>query len=334
MASLMSEAVDDGSKWLKPVLQNLPQFLVLFGTLALVATTIVLYLMQGEQEGWGLVAIEILRDFSLAVVASGFFSWLMKTLAFKRVLREELTDILYSPKHLSAESPRLQYLENALVASGLPSEVAKAAAPIFVDRLHSPEHPYYYSALHRKIDFAWKDKAKGVVEVRMTNRYTLESLSSERAIVMRGFWHSTEKLKGMVPRIDYIRVVPRDPAVEMVLNEAVAFTPVRRAGAPDTEEPIHYEWEVELPPGRTFDVEAVFCYAQDVDDDNVMAWEAVVFAAFLDLEYSYPQDMVVHFTGIGKAEFHPSNGGRKQLCRSLILPGEGYILSLQRKQEN
>lgn len=89
--------------------------------------------------------LDAVRSLAYAVVAGGFFGWLTKSIAFRKVLQEELTDILYSPKHLSEESPRLQYLQNTLVAIGLPEQVAKTAAPIFVERLHSPEHPYYYT---------------------------------------------------------------------------------------------------------------------------------------------------------------------------------------------
>ena len=332
MERLIGEAVDDGKKWLQPLSQNLPQFLVLLGTLILVASTVVLYLQQGVQDGWRVVALEMIRDLSLAVVASGFFSWLMKTLAFKKVLREELTRILYSPDHLKQETPRLQYLENTLVASGLPKQVAKAAAPIFVNRLHSPEHLYYYASLLRRIDLSWHDRVKGIVCVRLKNHYTLHSMDPDRPIQVKGWWNSREKLEGMVPRIDSLRVVPKDQnlPVQVITNQPFAELPAKEG---EEASPRVYEWCVTIPPCTACNVDAEFTFYQDVDQDSWLKWEAVVFSEGLELEYTAPADMIVHFTGIGKAEFIKTNGEGKHFCRSLILPGEGYILTMQRKQD-
>jgi len=301
-----------------PIRQHLPQVLVVL-SLALYAVAV----------NW-----EQAEDFkapALAILASGFFSWLTKSLVFKQSLREELTEILYSARHLSLDSPRLRYLENTLVASGLPEAVAKSAAPIFVGRLFSRDNPYFYTTLHRKIDLLWKDRDKGVVSVKLTNRYILESLSPDSPIVMKGSWRCTEKLKGVIPKIECIRVTPKDLDVDEVLIENKPFDPI-----PPLDEggSLNYGWEVILPAGKSFAVEAVFSYAQDIDDDNTIMWEAVVFSEGMELDYTCPDNMAVYFASIGKAEYQPINGGRKQHCRALILPGEGYILTMQRKQEN
>jgi hypothetical protein len=97
-----------------------------------------------------------------------------------------------------------------------------------------------------------------------------------------------------------------------------------------------FSYQIDFPPAEEFDVDLEWLHGQDVDLDNTIVYEAVVFVGLIEVEVYFPGgEMTILFTELGSPGFQDqpvrSSGSLHQRCGNLIMPGAGYILTMQRR---
>lgn len=101
----------------------------------------------------------------LTILGGGFFAWLTKTRLFREAIRDELTGIIYDPKHLRQRKDIAVLWRNATIAAGLPEDLATLAGSDLFRSVWNPLHPYYYIDLHRSHRLKWDEKNPDLLRV-------------------------------------------------------------------------------------------------------------------------------------------------------------------------
>jgi len=270
-----------------------------------------------------------IRAISLAILASGFFSWLTKSTVFRGVLRDELTKSYFEPAALSARKDVTELWKNVSVAAGLPKEFAELGWQGLLQRMIDGQRQFYYSVLTREHVFAWVDQAKGVVSIRTRVHGTLLSVAPDRPIdfVTGVVGRKGEKLNSP-PKLIGFTIIPLNPVTTCAAIKAEAFA--QESGA-------RYVVSRQLPPSREYKVDMEWEYQQDVDEDSLVIFESKSFIKHLTLKATFrKKEMTVVFRELGNIEMKDDPDGSATICRQsgekgLLTPYNGYILAIHRR---
>lgn len=335
------------SRLLAPLVEHAPQVITLFATV--IAASM---LWAGASPG--LLAIPV------AFISGGFFSWFAKSFVFRAVMKEELSDLLdddhrrqklsesvvalaldsamqkvYSQEHLRSYGDLDNLWKNASIAKGLPSAIAQDSLQSLMSKLWDADRPYFFERLTRTHRLSWADKPQGIVQVRTEFRGRLFNARPEA-----GFSFKTKVTQQASPRLSQVPTLHRFH-VDLVCAEHGHARPQLcswNKNRFNDEGSLAFSVDLPLPAEAEFEVDVAWSYAQDVDIDNVVIFEARNFIRSLTVNVEYdPTEMTVVFRELGCDEYDPrpeSETAERPIVRvspGLIIPWNGYILQVYRK---
>lgn len=275
----------------------------------------------------------------LALGSGGLFGWLSKTVTFKKVLQDVVFENSYSEKQLSRQSS--VFLEDLLirivVALGIPKDIAEMSRRSILERLWRPDKPYFYKDIHRRHWLEWIDKESGLVSVKTEYIAHLVNTQPDQQSDIR---------QALYPEVSERQTPPVLTRFEMTdLNNDNNQTVCTSFSEIDTDDgKKKYEILELLPAGaKEVKVHVEWSYTKDIQHDNMITFVSRSFCCKMRTEVSFDaKGMNVAFSTVGPVDVEDNElcspthrDGRPQIDKisvkgSLIMPENGYILSIQR----
>jgi hypothetical protein len=346
--------------WLaEKVSDHLPWFMV-FASLLVVAWVWLLPAFELVEQAPA--DAEKLGQVALVVLGTGFFAWLTKGSMFRKVLsqqlghqlgseahramlagtvhaaiasesaseplrealRKELSNIVLSISYLSTRKDLVNVLERVMEATGTPPSLARLAGSAILRTIWDQTRPYYIEHATRIHRLRWLDRAAGKLHVVTEYRGRLKNARPGVEFTRVGMIVENSLARfDTAPRTIRSQIVDIESKQEFCAN-------YRRDLARDKV----WVSEVSLPGSCEFAFDESWEYVQDVDCDNMVAYEAPVYVNGLTIEVDFDSnEMTVLRIDVGAMSLEPSNGaigGKRWHVKDLIRPGGAYIFTIQR----
>jgi len=260
----------------------------------------------------------------IAILGGGFFAWLTKSRLFREAIRDELTTIIYDPKHLQERRDISRLWRNATVAAGLPPHLADLVGDELLRSIWNPKHPYYYVDLQRTHRLSWDGANPNLLLVESQVEGIL--CCAKPGEVFRKTATLEVESADCVPQTKHS--VLKCKTTQQSYSAPFALNPQR---------PLRYTSEVELPGSPQYSMDECWRFGQLVNHDNLILFQSRVFVRNLTVVVEFdPSTMNVLHKEVGLIELEPLPGSQREHGRlrmryeGLIPPWSGYTLSVQR----
>lgn len=281
----------------------------------------VLFCAMGLSSKWTAIPVTL--------VVTGFFGWMTKSYAFRTVLREELTKIVYDVEELRKRKNLDEIRRNVSVASGLPVQIAELGWQALMYNMWNADRPYYYERLSRTHKLTWVDAVAGKLRIQTSFSGRLCSTDPSKGFILRN------RVSGSVSeKFDEEPKLIKWRAIEA----SKPFANICRTSfCQDQDDKELFSVCADLPAGASFDVDVCWTFGQDIDHDNLIVFETLTFVQKLEVYVDYdPSVMKVTFRELGLSSFVDDSTNplsERPIAKhssGLLIPWNGYILTVQR----
>ena len=264
---------------------------------------------------------DILEKTGLAVLSSGVFAAVLKSLQFTGIFKKEIEKIVLGTKFIDNRNdlPKLWKKVSRSIYNKKFPMISKELENIILNNYFPTDHPYFYNDFRYTLDI---EELTSDNVIKFTQNFSFEVIlaKGENEAVLDGYFKIEKKpeLEGLLNEREFFKVDGED-----------YLDKVDKTGFEDQFEK-GYTFKIVVKDKSKFRVETKERREYCIDEDNYKIFRVSKITKEMNVSISYPKNMVVSFFNVGLVNsFERVHVEHKRKIsrvhkKGLILPYQGF----------